>query len=69
MAPPAIRGGGALTHPQLATIHRALLEAYVAIDARAAAAAACEAWKSNDPGAVLDPVRVSPKIRAACEAP
>ena len=61
-------GGGALTHPQLATVHRALLEAYVAIDARAPAAAACAAWKSNDPGAVLDPVRVSPKIRAACEA-
>lgn len=60
--------GGALTHPQLATVHRALLEAYVAIDARAAAAAACAAWKSNDPGATLDPVRVSPKIRAACEA-
>jgi hypothetical protein len=59
--------GGALTHPQLATVHRALLEAYVAIDARASAAAACAAWKSNDPGATLDPVRVSPKIRAACE--
>jgi hypothetical protein len=60
--------GGALTHPQLATVHRALLEAYVAIDARAAAAAACAAWKSNDPGGTLDPIRVSPKIRAACEA-
>jgi hypothetical protein len=61
-------GGAALTHPQLATVHRALLEAYVAIDARAAAAAACAAWRSNDPGAVLDPVRVSPKIREACDA-
>jgi LysM repeat protein len=61
-------GGAALTHPQLATLHRALLEAYVALDAHAAAAAACAAWRSNDPSAALDPVRVSPKIRAACEA-
>jgi LysM repeat protein len=61
-------GAGALTHPQLAIVHRALLEAYVALDAHAAAAAACAAWKSNDPRPVLDPVRVSPKIRAACDA-
>jgi LysM repeat protein len=61
-------GGGALTHPQLAIVHRALLEAYVALDARASAAAACAAWKSNEPSPVLDPVRVSPKIRAACDA-
>jgi hypothetical protein len=59
-------GGGGLTHPQLAVLHRALLEAYVALDARAAASAACAAWRSNDPNATLDPVRVSPKIRAAC---
>jgi LysM repeat protein len=61
-------GGAALTHPQLAVLHRALLEAYVALDARAAAAAACAAWRSNDPSATLDPVRTSPKIRSACEA-
>jgi len=61
-------GGAALTHPQLAVLHRALVEAYVALDARAAAAAACAAWKSNDPTATLDPVRTSPKIRAACDA-
>jgi LysM repeat protein len=60
-------GGGALTHPQLAIAHRALLEAYVAIDARASAAAACAAWRSNEPNAVLDPMRVSPKILAACD--
>jgi hypothetical protein len=48
-------------------VHRALLEAYVAFDARPAAAAACVAWRSNDPTAVLDPVRVSPKILAACD--
>jgi LysM repeat protein len=62
-------GGAALTHPQLAIVHRALLEAYVALDARPSAAAACIAWKSNDPSAALDPVRVSPKIRTACDAP
>jgi LysM repeat protein len=62
-------GGGALTHPQLAIVHRALLEAYVAFDARPAAAAACAAWRSNEPNPVLDPARVSPKIRAACGAP
>ena len=59
-------GGGALTHPQLAAVQRALLEAYVALDARAQAASACAAWKSNEPNPVLDAVRVSPKIRAAC---
>jgi hypothetical protein len=62
-------GGGALTHPQLAVVHRALLEAYVAIDALPAAAAACAAWKSNEPNPVLDPARVSPKIRSACSSP
>lgn len=62
-------GSGALTHPQLAIVHRALVEAYVAIDAHSAAAAACVAWRSNDPAAVLDPIRVSPKIRAACGVP
>lgn len=61
-------GGGALTHPQLAVVHRALLDAYVALGASASAAAACAAWRSNEPNAVLDPVRVSPKIRAACDA-
>jgi len=40
----------------------------VAIDARAAASAACTAWRANDPAAVVDPVRVSPKIIAACDA-
>jgi hypothetical protein len=59
-------GGASLTHPQLAVVHRALLEAYVALDARGAAAAACAAWRSNEPNPVLNPARVSPKIRAAC---
>ncbi len=61
-----ILGGGVLTRPQLATVHRALLEAYVAMDAKAAAAAACVAWRLNEQNAVLDPMRVSPKILAAC---
>jgi LysM repeat protein len=60
-------GGGVLTHPQLAIVHRALLESYVALDARAAAAAACAAWKANEPRPLLDPTRVSPKVRAACD--
>jgi LysM repeat protein len=59
-------GTGALTHPQLAAVQRSLLEAYVAIDARAQATSACAAWRSNEPNPVLDVVRVSPKIRAAC---
>jgi LysM repeat protein len=64
-----VLGSGALTHPQLAIVHRALVEAYAAIDATPAAAAACVAWRSNDPSAVIDPIRVSPKIRAACGVP
>jgi hypothetical protein len=61
-----VLGGGSLTRVQLATVHRSLLEAYVAIDARAEAAAACAAWRANDPNATIDPVRMSPKIIAAC---
>jgi LysM repeat protein len=62
-----VLGAGALTHPQLATVYRALLESYAALDARAAAGAACAAWRSNEPRPMLDPVRVSPKVRAACD--
>lgn len=62
-----ILGGGDLTRAQLARIHRALLEAYVALDAPGAAAGACAAWRANEPGAKLDPVTVSPKVRAACK--
>lgn len=63
-------GSGELTKPQLASIHRALLEAYVALEAHGQAAGACAAWKSNAPsGEVkLDPKTTSPKIRAACGA-
>jgi hypothetical protein len=58
-----------LTRPQLATVHRALLEAYVALDAPPLAAAACAAWRKEDSTAAnLDPALISPKIRAACDA-
>lgn len=62
-------GSGDLTKPQLATIHRALVEAYVALDAPGLAAGACAAWKANAPDEIrLDPRGTSPKIRAACGA-
>lgn len=62
-------GSGELTRPQLAAIHRALLEAYVALDAAGLAAGACSAWKASVNAATdirLDARSVSPKIRAAC---
>jgi hypothetical protein len=62
-------GTGELTRPQLALIHHALLESYVALEATGAAAGACAAWRANDAGVHLDPVMVSPKIRAACTPP
>lgn len=62
-------GSGELTKPQLATIHRALLEAYVALEAHGQAAGACALWKANAGVEVkLDARSTSPKIRAACGA-
>lgn len=62
-------GSGELTKPQLASIHRALLEAYVALEAPGLAAGSCAAWKANSGGEVrLDARSTSPKIRAACGA-
>jgi hypothetical protein len=61
---------GELTRPQAAAVHRALLEAYVALDASGLAAGECAAWRAVDPAANFDssPVDiVSPKIRAACK--
>ena len=55
-----------LTVPQQAVVYRQLLEAYVALDAPGLAAAACGEWKATDPSAILDPVKLSPKIIAAC---
>lgn len=59
-------GTGEPTRLQLASIHRALLEAYVALDAWPAAQASCAAWRASEPVSALDPVYVSPKIRSAC---
>ena len=59
---------GDLTVPQVADIHRVLTEAYVALDAAGLAAASCQKWFEADPEAELDPVTVSPKIIAACQA-
>jgi LysM domain-containing protein len=59
---------GELARPQLASIHRQLLEAYVALDAPGLAFASCRTWRELDPGAKLDPVYLSPKIVAACES-
>ncbi len=39
-------GSGDLTRAQLAVIHRALLESYVALDAWGAAVGACTAWRT-----------------------
>jgi phage tail protein X len=56
-----------LTKPQLAAVHRQLLEAYAALDATGLATKSCSEWRSNDPSAKLDPVLMSPKLVAACE--
>jgi hypothetical protein len=61
-------GTGELSKPELATIERALAEAYVALDAIGLAEMACTAWREADPGAVLDPIELSPKILRACTA-
>ncbi|HEY1958790.1 MAG TPA: LysM peptidoglycan-binding domain-containing protein [Polyangiaceae bacterium] len=55
-----------LTRAQSASIQRALVEAYVALESKGLAAAACDAWHEADPAATLDPAYVSPKIREAC---
>jgi LysM repeat protein len=62
-------GSGELTMPQNAAIHRALLEAYVALEAPGLAAGACAAYRESAEETVrLDPRTTSPKIRAACGA-
>lgn len=57
---------GLLSKPQLATLHRALLEAFVALDAPGQAALACKAWRQQAPKQPLDPTWVSPKVLSAC---
>lgn len=59
-------GAGELTRPQIASIYKALTEAYVALDAIGAAETACSAWRDADALAALDPVELSPKILRAC---
>ncbi len=60
-------GTGDLTKPQLAAIHKSLVEAYAALDAPGLAAGACASWRNNAEGPLrLDPRGSSPKIRAAC---
>lgn len=63
-----VLGYGELSRPQLATIHRQLLEAYVALDARGHASSACRAWREADAEVTIDPVYLSPKILTACSA-
>lgn len=58
---------GELTNPQLASIHRQLLESYIALDSPELASASCASWIENDPDANWnDKVRLSPKIVDAC---
>lgn len=59
-------GYGDLARMQIATVHRHLLEAYVALDATGLAETACAAWREADPTAPLDPIELSPKIVRAC---
>lgn len=62
----ALLGYGDLADPQLARLHRMLLEAYAALGAAAQAAGACAEWRRADPDADLDPVWLSPKLLKSC---
>ncbi len=57
---------GKLTQEGRAQVHRYLLEAYVALDARGLARTSCEAWRSLSPHEKLDPLTTSPKILRVC---
>jgi nucleoid-associated protein YgaU len=59
-------GYGELAKPQLASIHRKLVEAYVALDAMGLAETSCAAFRDADPSAELEPDLTSPKIVRAC---
>lgn len=58
--------GGALSDEQASRVHRALLEAYVALGEGGLAARACEEWRRAEPEARLDPIDHSPKLLRAC---
>lgn len=64
----ALLGSGRLTDPELASIHRQLLEAYVALESTTLAERECRAWRKADPESVLDPIQLSPKILRTCAA-
>lgn len=64
----ALSNTEALTQRQLAAVHRQLLEAYVALDARGRATESCRHWLDNDEQARLDPVEHSPKMITACRS-
>jgi LysM repeat protein len=55
-----------LTKTQLGTIHRALLEAYVALEATGLAAGACAAFRENASDVRMNGRTTSPKILDAC---
>jgi LysM domain len=57
---------GPLTRRQRGQANRLLLEAYVALGVTGRATEACAEWLKVEPKARLDPVRLSPKILAAC---
>jgi hypothetical protein len=57
---------GSLSRAQLSQVHRALMEAYAAVDAQGAAADACDRWKANTDEATLDPNFLAPKVLRAC---
>lgn len=57
---------GKLTQGGRAQVHRHLLEAYVALDARGLARTSCEAFRSLTPQTKLDPLTTSPKILRVC---
>jgi phage tail protein X len=55
-----------LSEPQVALVHRQLLEAYVALEAPGLATQSCAEWLKRSPGVTLSPVQLSPKILAVC---
>lgn len=57
---------GPLNRHQRGKIHRLLLESYVALGTTGRATESCAEWLKADPRARLDPVRMSPKLLAAC---
>jgi hypothetical protein len=60
--------GSALTTPQRAVVQRQLLEAYAALGAPGRAADACREWRRAAPRARINPLEMSPKLVAACQA-